>query len=149
MITSPSPALRVGVTVVSPLAAVLSVYLLFAGHNQPGGGFAAGLVLGCVVALRTLAGLQRPGRAVLLLTGGVIACGIVAIAPVLVGRALLDQVVVEQTVPILGTVKTGSALLFDAGVTAIVVGLIVALLEGFGAASLLQVEDGPAGDGMP
>jgi len=36
----------------------------------------------------------------------------------------------------LGKVKSGSALLFDLGVTAIVVGLVTALLEGFGAEQL-------------
>lgn len=33
-----------------------SLYLLFSGHNDPGGGFAAGLVFGLALALRYLAG---------------------------------------------------------------------------------------------
>ena len=33
-----------------------SVYLLFAGHNQPGGGFVGGLVAGAAIALRFVAG---------------------------------------------------------------------------------------------
>ena len=33
-----------------------SLYLLFAGHNQPGGGFVGGLVAGAAIALRYLAG---------------------------------------------------------------------------------------------
>ncbi len=35
---------------------VASVYLLFAGHNQPGGGFVGGLVAGAAIALRYVAG---------------------------------------------------------------------------------------------
>ena len=33
-----------------------SIYLLFAGHNQPGGGFVGGLVAGAAIALRYVAG---------------------------------------------------------------------------------------------
>ena len=35
---------------------VLSIYLLFAGHNQPGGGFVGGLVAAAGIALRYVAG---------------------------------------------------------------------------------------------
>jgi multicomponent Na+:H+ antiporter subunit B len=75
--------------------------------------------------------------------GGVTA-GLVAIAPVLWGDPLLDQVVVTWDVPVLGTVKTGTALLFDLGVVAIVVGLIVALLDGLDAPSLVDGSRTPA-----
>ena len=33
-----------------------SLYLLFVGHNQPGGGFVGGIVAGAAVALRYVAG---------------------------------------------------------------------------------------------
>ena len=33
-----------------------SIYLLFAGHNQPGGGFVGGLVAGAAISLRYIAG---------------------------------------------------------------------------------------------
>ena len=35
---------------------VFSIYLLLAGHNSPGGGFAAGLVTGLALVVRYLAG---------------------------------------------------------------------------------------------
>ena len=35
---------------------VFSIYLLFSGHNAPGGGFAGGLVAGLALVLRYLAG---------------------------------------------------------------------------------------------
>ncbi len=112
---------------------VVAVYLFFAGHNRPGGGFAAGLVLGAVVALRALAGLSRPSDAVGLLASGGLVAAIVAVAPMVGGRLALDQLVVDTTIPVLGTVKTGTALLFDAGVTLVVVGLVVAVLNGLSA----------------
>ena len=47
-----------------PAVMVGSLYLLFAGHNQPGGGFVGGIVAGAAVALRYVAGgideVRRP-----------------------------------------------------------------------------------------
>ncbi len=132
MIAPRSPVVQTGIRAASPLAVVVATYLFFAGHNQPGGGFAAGLVLGAVVALRMVTGMAVPVRAdVLLAVGGVLAA-VVAVAPLLLGQPLLDQVVVESTVPVLGKVKSGSAQLFDAGVAAIVVGLVLAVMNGLG-----------------
>lgn len=138
MIGSHSPASSLGIRAASPLAMVVGVYLLFAGHNNPGGGFAAGLVFGAVVSLRTVAGLQRPIPAGHLISGGLFLVTAVAIAPLFWGEPTLDQQVLSAELPVLGKVKSGSALPFDIGVTAIVVGLIVALLEGLGARELAE-----------
>jgi multicomponent Na+:H+ antiporter subunit A len=146
MIASRSPIVRLGVQAAGPLALVVAVYLFFAGHNQPGGGFAAGLVLGAVVALRTVAGFQRPTRAVGLLAAGGLLAGAVALAPVVGGEVLLDQVVVKASVPVLGTVKAGTALLFDLGVSLVVVGLVVAVLEGLGAVDLARAAGPPVSE---
>jgi multisubunit Na+/H+ antiporter MnhB subunit len=144
VIARTSPIVSLAVRAITPIALVVAAYALFAGHNQPGGGFAAGLMLGAVVVLRTLAGIQEPRHApVWLSIGGVIA-GLVAIAPLLWGDPLLDQVVVTWDVPVLGTVKTGTALLFDLGVVAIVVGLVIALLDGLDAPSLVDRGRTPA-----
>ena len=142
MITSQSPIVRLGVQVASPLALLVAVFLFFAGHNRPGGGFAAGLVLGAVIALRTVAGLVQPFGSVSLLAAGAILAGTVALMPVLAGDLLLDQVVLEATIPLLGKIKSGTALLLDAGVTLIVVGLVMAVLEGLGATELATQVDG-------
>jgi multisubunit Na+/H+ antiporter MnhB subunit len=141
VIRAESPVLVTAVRLASPLAVVVAVYLFFAGHNRPGGGFAAGLVIGAVLSLRIVAGLQRPDRCIeLLALGGVIASA-VALAPVLAGEPLLQQVVVEFTLPLVGKVKTGSAALFDLGVTLIVVGTVMAVLDGLGATSLAPGEE--------
>ncbi len=136
MISRISPIVSLAVRAVTPIALVVAAYALFAGHNQPGGGFAAGLMLGAIIVLRTVAGIQQPRHAPVWLSVGGVVAGIVAIAPMLWGEPLLDQVVVTWDVPILGDVKTGSALLFDLGVVAIVVGLVISLLDGLDAASL-------------
>lgn len=130
MIATRSPIVRIGIQAASPLAIVVGIYLLFAGHNNPGGGFAAGLVFSAVAALRTITGLTQPVRASMLISFGLATVAIVAIIPMLWGDSLLDQQVISVEIPQIGKVKSGTALLFDIGVTAIVVGLVVALLHG-------------------
>jgi len=137
MIARTSPIVALAVRAVTPIALVVAAYALFAGHNRPGGGFAAGLVLGAIIVLRVLAGLQQPRFALVWLSIGGLIVGLVSIAPLLWGEPLLDQVVVSWDVPLLGTVKSGSALIFDLGVVAIVVGLVISLLDGLDATSLV------------
>jgi multisubunit Na+/H+ antiporter MnhB subunit len=136
MIADRSLVLRDGVLLASPLAAVIGAFLFFAGHNQAGGGFAAGLVFGCVCALRCVVGLSVPRHPIALMALGGALVGVVASAPLLVGDVALDQYVWETSLPLLGDVKAGTALVFDLGVTMIVLGLIVAVLEGLGAARM-------------
>ena len=142
--------IRTAVTAVTPLAVLVAVYLFFAGHNQPGGGFAAGLVLGAVVMLRTMAGLPLRIDPLDLLAVGALVVVAVSVAPVVAGEAVLDQIVVKVDVPVLGTVKSGSAAVFDAGVTLIVVGLMSALVGAMGApdvtASVPSRPNGPGED---
>ena len=136
MIPARSPAVELGVRAASPLAIVVGLYLLFAGHNNPGGGFAAGLVFGAVIILRTVAGLERIAHSLSLISVGTMIVCLVAAAPLLWGDPLLDQEVVQFDVPVLGTVKTGGALPFDVGVTLIVVGLVIAFVDGLSSTSL-------------
>ncbi|MDH4277474.1 MAG: hypothetical protein OEW83_05260 [Acidimicrobiia bacterium] len=133
MIRHLSPMTRISVKLVTPPALLVGVYLLFAGHNNPGGGFAAGLVFGAVLILRTLAEVQEPRHAREIVAFGLFAAVAVAIAPALAGGVLFDQVIGEIEVPVLGKVKGGTALPFDIAVAAIVVGLVVALLDGLAA----------------
>ena len=48
--------LEVVVRLIFHTIVMLSIYLLFAGHNVPGGGFAGGLVAGLALSVRYLAG---------------------------------------------------------------------------------------------
>ena len=136
MIPGRSPVVRLAVHVVTPLALLLATYLFFAGHNQPGGGFAAGLVLGAVAALRSAARLAVPGRPRQWLAAGALVIAATSLAPLLWGDDVLNQAVVSADLPLLGTVKSGTALVFDAGVVLVVVGLMLAVLEGLDLESL-------------
>jgi len=136
VIAGRSLVVRDGIRLASPLAFVVGTMLFFAGHNQAGGGFAAGLVFGSICALRSVTGLSVPRHPIRLMTLGGTIIGIVAVAPLFIGDVALDQYIWETTVPVLGKIKAGTALIFDLGVTMIVLGLIVAVLDGLGADEL-------------
>jgi multisubunit Na+/H+ antiporter MnhB subunit len=140
--------LDVTARLVFPSALTLSLYLLFAGHNQPGGGFVGGLVAGAAVGVVYAAGGIDDVRAVarvrpwtVLGTGLLIAAG-TALVPLATGGALLEHGSVELDPPLLGHVKLTSTLLFDVGVYAVVVGLVLMVLEAFGD----EITPSPDGD---
>ncbi len=74
--------------VLFPVMIVVSVYLLIAGHNAPGGGFAGGLVAGLALVIRYLAaGSQELDEAAPVDAGRVLGAGLIlavasALAPV-------------------------------------------------------------------
>ncbi len=142
MIAARSPVVHLAIRAATPLALVVGVYLLFAGHNNPGGGFAAGLVFGAVLTLRTITNLAPPIKPTPLISAGILIVLIVSAAPIVWGGPFLDQQVVEVELPLLDKVKSGSALPFDIGVTAIVIGLIAALVEGLSGSSPVSSTEG-------
>jgi multicomponent Na+:H+ antiporter subunit A len=117
---------------------VLSLYFLFAGHNQPGGGFVGGLTAASGVALRYVAGgidavrtsfRLRPWT---ILAVGLATSVVTAIVPLVLGRAVLEHDDIEWELPVLGTIKATSALPFDIGVYLVVLGLVLMAFEAFG-----------------
>lgn len=119
-------------------ALVLSVYLLFAGHNQPGGGFVGGLVAASALALRYVTGGLHDVRSVVrirpwtFLAAGLAVAVLAALVPLVTGRDPLDQSSVEWTWELFGKVKATTATVFDTGVYLIVVGLVLMIIEGVG-----------------
>ena len=115
-----------------------SMYMLFAGHNQPGGGFVGGLVAGAAVSLRYIAGgiqeVRRlsPFRPWTILGAGVIVSALTATVPLALGDPVLDGGYRSFDLPVLGKVAVSSALVFDIGVYFCVVGLILMVFEAFG-----------------
>jgi multisubunit Na+/H+ antiporter MnhB subunit len=132
---------------------VLSLYLLFAGHNQPGGGFVGGLVAGSAVGLRYVAGgidavrEASPVRPWTILGIGLFVASVTALAPVLVGDAVLENATADWDVPALGHVHATTATIFDAGVYLVVVGLMLMVFEAFGDDP--KPEPGPGDGGAP
>ncbi|MGY1746099.1 Na+/H+ antiporter subunit A [Blastococcus sp. SYSU D00695] len=118
---------------------VFSVYLLFSGHNDPGGGFAGGLVAGLALVLRYLAGGRyelgeaAPVAPGVLLGTGLLFAGGTAVGGLLLGAEALQTAILETTLPVLGDVKLVTSLFFDMGVYLIVVGLVLDVLRSLGA----------------
>jgi multicomponent Na+:H+ antiporter subunit A len=118
---------------------VFSVYLLFSGHNAPGGGFAGGLVAGLALVLRYLAGGRyelgeaAPVDPGLLLGAGLLFAGGTGVGGLLLGAEVLQTAILETTLPVLGHVKLVTSLFFDMGVYLIVVGLVLDVLRSLGA----------------
>ena len=130
-------------------ALVLSIYLLFAGHNQPGGGFVGGLVAAAAVAMRYIAGglgdVQDSVRVrpwTLLSAGLALAVG-TAIVPMVLGHDPLDHGAVEWTLDVIGKVKVTSATVFDTGVYLIVVGFVLMVIEALGDEPGVEPEGAP------
>ena len=126
------------VRLVFDAAMVLSVYLLFAGHNQPGGGFVGGLVAAAAIALRYIAGGLAEVRSIVparpwsfLSVGLALAAGS-ALVPIVLGNGPLDQRAFEWDLSVLGHVKLTTATVFDTGVYLIVIGLVLMIFEGLG-----------------
>ena len=134
----PSPILDAGMAVASGPILVFSLYLLFAGHNQPGGGFAGGLVAGVVVVMAWIAGgpalLARvlPVRSSALLGVGLLLAAGTGFVSVLAGGSFLESASVTWAIPLVGEVKAVSVLVFDVGVYLVVVGMALGLVRSFG-----------------
>ena len=118
---------------------VVSIYLLFAGHNLPGGGFAGGLVAGMALVMRYIAGGRHelgaaaPTDAGMLLGAGMTIAVLTAIVPMFFGMAPLESTFWEAEVPVLGHIEFVTSTLFDIGVYLVVIGLVLDVLRSLGA----------------
>ena len=122
-----------------PLIMMFSVYLLMAGHNLPGGGFAGGLVAGLALALRYLAGGRyelseaAPVQAGFVLGSGMAIAVAAGVLPLLFGGTIFASATPVVEVPVLGELHFPSALIFDIGVYLVVVGVMLDFLRSLGA----------------
>ncbi|MGP7961475.1 Na+/H+ antiporter subunit A [Sanguibacter sp. A247] len=128
---------------------VFAAFLLFSGHNAPGGGFAAGLVTGIALIIRYLAGGRYElGEAIpvhpgLLLGSGLFFSVGVGLVPVLFGGEPLQSFIVAADLPLLGHVKLVTSVFFDLGVFLVVIGLVLDILRSLGAEIDRQTDTAP------
>ncbi len=141
-----------------PVIGVMAVYLLLRGHDLPGGGFTAGLTASIAIILQYMIGgaqwtedhlrvhpLRWMGAGLLLATG-------TGLGAWLFGRPFLTSYFGYAELPVIGQVPTASALLFDIGVFALVLGATVLLLIALahqsvrGSRAVPRAESNPAGN---
>ncbi|MFZ4842702.1 Na+/H+ antiporter subunit A [Mycetocola saprophilus] len=119
-------------------AIVVSIFLLFVGHNSPGGGFAGGLLAGLALVFRYLAGGRYELReAVPIDAGKLLGAGLVlavgsAIGSLFFGSEILSSAYLSADIPVLGYISIGTTTIFDIGVYLVVVGLVLDILRSLG-----------------
>lgn len=117
---------------------VVSLFILFSGHNAPGGGFAAGLVAGMALVARYLAGGRYElGAAVTIDAGKLLGTGLVlavgtALVPLFFGADALSSTWIEGELAVFGHVEFVTSTVFDAGVYLVVIGLVLDVLRSLG-----------------
>lgn len=128
---------------------VVALYLLFVGHNSPGGGFSGGLVAGAALALRFVSsGPEAVRRTIRVAPTTILGIGLLfalgtSIIPLLTDHSLLDHGKLELSAPFMGEAKMTSAFTFDCGVFLVVVGLVAFLIEAFGGPDDEPVDEPP------
>jgi multicomponent Na+:H+ antiporter subunit A len=126
------------------ITVTVSLFLLMAGHNDPGGGFVGGLVAGAAVALRYISGglddVRRMVRARpwTILGSGLLLAAATATVPLLFGQPVLENAYWELSLPLLGEIAFTSGLIFDTGVYLVVVGLVFMVFEAFGGETIRE-----------
>lgn len=131
--------LEVATRLIFPIIVMFSVYVLFVGHNLPGGGFAAGMIVGLALTLRYIAGgpyelgEAAPVDAGRLLGVGMVIVCISAVGGMLGGGQALESHIWKWDWPVLGEFKIVTSSFFDIGVYLVVIGLVLDVLHSLGA----------------
>jgi multisubunit Na+/H+ antiporter MnhB subunit len=123
--TPESPILRVIARFAVPLSLLVSVRIFLQGHDEPGGGFIAGVLAAAAGAMYMLAfGVRRVAHVGWwrLSVAGLLVSLATGTAPLLRGRAYMDHTILD-----LGPVHLPTAVFFDLGVMLIVVGTLMTI----------------------
>src|SRR5699024_5368183 len=112
----------------------LAVYLFFAGHNNPGGGFVGGLVLAAAfVLLFIVYDMETIQNAIPLDFKKVAAFGAFLAVGTGFGAFIFDVPFLTQTfiyfeVPFFGEIEFSTVTIFEAGVAFAVVGVVITII---------------------
>ena len=141
---APPLMLRMIARLVLPMALLVSVFIFWRGHNEPGGGFVAGLITAVALVLQYMAlGEQRAdalmqdedGRRYTRWIGaGLGVAALTGIGAFFFRHPFLTSAFGHPVVPVFGELSLATATLFDLGVYATVVGATLMMLSMLGAA---------------
>jgi len=133
-----------------PVSAVIAVYFFLRGHNEPGGGFAAGLVVAIAFVLQYVVAGTRWVEAHLRLRVvrwigvGLLIAVATGTGSMLLGYPFMTTHTAHLTLPVLGELHIASAMAFDLGVFCVVVGSTLLILTALAHQSIRG--HGPAPD---
>ncbi|MGO1246057.1 MAG: Na+/H+ antiporter subunit B [Oceanisphaera sp.] len=118
-----------------PLLLLFSIFLLLRGHNEPGGGFIAGLVASSAFALHLFAfdasstkKLLKVETQLLMSVGLILALLSGMVGVVFRGQSFLTSQWFNVTVPGIGELALSTPLVFDIGVYLVVIGVVSTIL---------------------
>lgn len=121
-----------------PMALLVAAWLFLRGHNEPGGGFIAGLAAGVALILQYIAeGSRETDRRmgwnlVSLIGAGILIAAMTGLGSWLLGYPFLTSTFGYLSLPAIGTFEVASAMAFDLGVFLAVVGTVLLILSGIG-----------------
>jgi multicomponent K+:H+ antiporter subunit A len=117
-----------------PVIIMVAIYLFLRGHDLPGGGFAAGVTMSIALILQYMAGGTRWVEARLRILPirwiglGLLCAALTGMGAWVFGRPFLTSYFRYLDLPAIGKVPAATALLFDLGVFAVVVGATMLIL---------------------
>ena len=138
-----SVLLLAAVRLLIPLLLLYAVFLLWRGHNAPGGGFVGGLVASAAFVLYTLtAGVAASRRALRVDPSSLLSVGLgiallSGIPGLLAGRPFMTAAWTTLRLGSLG-LPLGTPLLFDVGVFLAVTGVVLTIVFTLAEASLTE-----------
>jgi len=129
------PAIMAALTrLLLPLALLVSVFIFLRGHNQPGGGFIAGLVTAVALILQYLTNGVEWTQSRLssnmhpVIGAGLLIGTLTGLASLAFGYPFLTSAFTHLHWPIVGDFELASAMAFDLGVYLVVVGATLLIL---------------------
>ena len=129
-----SRILRTTSEILHPVLLLFALHLVAAGHDQPGGGFAGGLVAAASYVLRSLAhGVDEGRRRLPASPRGLLGIGLgaalaAALLPLATGRPFFTALWAEIPVPWGGMLYVGTPYLFETGVLLVVSGVVLSVM---------------------
>jgi multicomponent K+:H+ antiporter subunit A len=132
--------------VIMPVVLMVGFYIFLRGHNEPGGGFIAGLIVSIGVVMQYMASgfgwasarLKYPYHGVI--GAGVLIAGLTGIGSWFVGKPFLTSDFTYVRIPPFEKFELATAALFDLGVFLAVVGAVMLSLESFSRLARLASE---------
>ncbi len=127
--------LRESTRYLMPLMLVFSIFLLFRGHNEVGGGFVGGLVAASALMLYAISNTPSalwkllPIDPRFIAVSGLLVALLSGLIPVFYGRPFMTGMWMREPLAVVG--KVGTPTLFDMGVYILVVGVVVWILLEF------------------
>jgi len=125
--------LRTAAKLIVPLLLLFSIFILFRGHDEPGGGFIGGLIAASAFALYATGYGTEDARDALyinpleLMSVGLGIALLTGLFPLLLGQPVFTGLWAEFT--LLGAdLKIGSPIIFDIGIFLLVVGTALAVI---------------------